>query len=85
MHKAICTLALAYLVVSSAPLAFAQSKRVEATNLPDHPFQVDFPAGSQLNLHLRSGGRHQRQQDFSPRGFQGSGKSAGSQGGFRQV
>lgn len=55
MHKAICTLALAYLVVSSAPLAFAQSKRVEATNLPDHPFQVDFPAGSQLNLHLRSG------------------------------
>jgi hypothetical protein len=28
---------------------------MEATNLPDHPFQVDYPAGSQLNLHLRSG------------------------------
>jgi hypothetical protein len=55
MHKALCTFALAYLLVSSAPLAFAQSKRVEATNLPDHPFQVDYPAGSRLSLNLRSG------------------------------
>lgn len=55
MHKPVCTLALASLVVSSAPLAFAQSKRVEATNLPDHPFQVDYPSGSQLSLYPRSG------------------------------
>jgi hypothetical protein len=33
----------------------AQTKRVEATNLPDHPFQVHYPSGSQLSLHLRSG------------------------------
>lgn len=55
MRKAVCTFALASLVVSSAPLAFAQSKRVEATNLPDHPFQVDYPSGTQLSLYLRSG------------------------------
>ena len=55
MHKAICTLTLASLAVSSAPLASAQTKRVEATNLPDHPFQVDYPSGSQLSLRLRSG------------------------------
>lgn len=55
MHKAICTVALGSLLILSAPLAFAQTKRVEATNLPDHPFQVDYPAGSQLSLHLRSG------------------------------
>jgi len=55
MAKAICTVALALLAAFSAPLAFAQSKRVEATNLPDHPFQVDYPAGSQLSVYLRSG------------------------------
>lgn len=55
MRKAVCTSALVSLLVSSAPLAFAQSKRVEATNLPDHPFQVDYPSGSQLSLNLRSG------------------------------
>ena len=55
MPKAICTAALASLAVFAAPLAIAQSKRVEATNLPDHPFHVDYPAGSQLKLHLRSG------------------------------
>lgn len=37
-----------------APVVAAQSK-VEATNLPDHPFQVDCPSRGQLNLHLRSG------------------------------
>lgn len=55
MPKAICTAALACLAVFAAPLATAQSKRVEATNLPDHPFQVDYPAGRQLSLYLRSG------------------------------
>lgn len=55
MRKAICALALTSMAVFSAPLATAQSKRVEATNLPDHPFQVDYPSGSQLSLHLRSG------------------------------
>lgn len=55
MNKAICVLSLASLAVFSAPLAIAQSKRVEATNLPDHPFQVEYPSGSQLSLHLRSG------------------------------
>lgn len=55
MRKAVCTFALASLVVSSAPLAFAQSRRVEATNLPDHPFHVDYSSGGQLSLYLRSG------------------------------
>lgn len=52
MRKAICILSLA---IFSAPLAMAQSRKIEATNLPDHPFQVEYPSGSQLNLHLRSG------------------------------
>lgn len=55
MPKAICTAALASMAVFAAPLAIAQSRKVEATNLPDHPFQVEYPSGSQLNLHLRSG------------------------------
>lgn len=55
MHKAIRTVSLVSLVVVSVPLAFGQTKRVEATNLPDHPFQVEYPSGSQLNMHLRSG------------------------------
>ena len=55
MPKAIRAVSLVSLLVLSAPLAFGQSKRVEATNLPDHPFQVDYPSGSQLNMHLRSG------------------------------
>lgn len=55
MHKAICILSLASLGVFSAPSASAQSKRIEATNLPDHPFEVDYPSGSQLSLHVRSG------------------------------
>lgn len=41
--------------ILSAPLVLAQSKRIEATDLPSHPFQVAFPSGSQLNMHLRSG------------------------------
>ena len=55
MHKVVGTFALASLIVSSAPLAIAQSKRVEATNLPDQPFQVEYPSGNNLNLLLRSG------------------------------
>jgi len=55
MQRAICILSLASLAVLSVPEAFAQSNRVEATNLPDHPFQVDYPSGSHLSLHLRSG------------------------------
>jgi len=52
MRKAILTLCLTVLI---APLALAQSKKLEVTNLPDQPFQVDYPSGSQLNLYLRSG------------------------------
>ena len=55
MHKAIYTVALATLTVFSAPRAVAQTKRVEARNLPDHPFEVEYPSGSQLSLRLRSG------------------------------
>src|SRR5690348_5085118 len=58
MHRAICVLSLASLATLSAPLAMAQSyqsQKIEATNLPDHPFQVEYTSGGQLNLHLRSG------------------------------
>jgi hypothetical protein len=55
MPKTICTAALASVAVFAAPMAIAQSKRVEATNLPDHPFQMEYPSGSQLNMRLRSG------------------------------
>jgi len=43
------------LAILFAPLVLAQSKRIEATDLPNHPFQVEFPSGSQLNVQLRSG------------------------------
>jgi hypothetical protein len=52
MHKVIRLLAVAVLF---APLASGQSKKIEVTDLPDHPFNVDFPSGSQLNIHVRSG------------------------------
>jgi hypothetical protein len=55
MHN---TVRFLFLAVLFGPLALAQSKKIEATNLPDHPFQVDFPSGSQLTLHLRSGEFH---------------------------
>jgi hypothetical protein len=32
-----------------------QSKKIEVSDLPGHPFSVDFPSGSQLNIHVRSG------------------------------
>jgi len=52
MRKATIALGLAALFV---PLAAAQSKKIEATNLPDHPFQVEYPSGRKINLYLRSG------------------------------
>ena len=52
MRNAVRFFALAILF---APLAFAQSKKIEVTDLPNHPFQVEFPSGNQLNMHLRSG------------------------------
>ena len=55
MAKALCFLSLVSLTVFSSPLLMAQSKKVEATDLPEHPFQVDYPSGSQLSLRLRSG------------------------------
>ena len=55
MRKAICFFSLLSLAVFSAPLVMAQSKKMEATDLPEHPFQVDYPSGSQMSLRLRSG------------------------------
>jgi len=52
MRNTVRFLALAILF---APLVLAQSKKIEATDLPSHPFQVAFPSGGQLNMHLRSG------------------------------
>jgi hypothetical protein len=52
MRNAIRLLSLAVLF---APLASAQSTKLEVNNLPDHPFQVDYTSGSQLNLYVRSG------------------------------
>jgi hypothetical protein len=52
MRNAIRVLSLTILF---APLALAQSKKIEATDLLHHPFQVDFPSGSQLSIHVRSG------------------------------
>ena len=55
MRKAICFLSLLSLTVFSTPLLLAQSKKIEATDLPEHPFRVDYPSGSQMSLRLRSG------------------------------
>lgn len=55
MCKANCFFSLLSLAVFSTPLLAAQSKKVEATDLPEHPFQVDYPSGSQMSLRLRSG------------------------------
>lgn len=37
------------------PLAFAQTNKLEVSNLSDHPFRVDYPSGSQLSIRVRSG------------------------------
>ncbi|HEY6267476.1 MAG TPA: hypothetical protein VIX11_04205 [Candidatus Acidoferrum sp.] len=52
MHRVIRLLAVAALF---APFASGQSKKMEVSDLPNHPFSVDFPSGSQLNIHVRSG------------------------------
>jgi len=52
MRNPVRFLALAILF---APLVLAQSKKFEVTDLPSHPFQVAFPSGSRLRVHLRSG------------------------------
>jgi hypothetical protein len=43
------------LAIFFGPVVFAQTKKIEVTDLPNHPFQVEFPSGSQLNVQLRSG------------------------------
>lgn len=55
MRKAIGFLSLLSLTVFSTPLLMAQSKKIEATDLPEHPFRVDYSSGSQMSLRLRSG------------------------------
>ena len=55
MRNAFCFVSLLFLTVFSTPLVMAQSRNIEATDLPEHPFQVDYPSGSQLSLRLRSG------------------------------
>jgi len=50
MHNAIRILSLAVLF---APLALAQKNKIEVSNLGDHPFQVDYPSGSQLSIRVR--------------------------------
>ena len=55
MRKAIGFLSLLSLAVFSTPLLMAQSKKIEATDLPEHPFRVDYSSGSQMSLRLRSG------------------------------
>jgi hypothetical protein len=44
-----------FIAVLFAPLTLAQSQKAEATSFPDRPFQADFPSGSQLSIHVRSG------------------------------
>lgn len=55
MRQVIRLLSRLALTVCLAPPLMAQSKKIEATNLPEHPFQADYPSGSQLSLRLRSG------------------------------
>jgi hypothetical protein len=49
--------AIRFLLIAAlfAPLALAQAQKIEGTNLPDHPFQADFPSGGQLKIYVRSG------------------------------
>lgn len=55
MRQAFCFFSLLSLAFFSTPLLMAQSKKIEATDLPEHPFQVDYPSGSQMSIRLRSG------------------------------
>ena len=45
---------LAAVLAFLATPGFAQT-RIEVSDLENHPFSVDFPSGSRLRLHLRSG------------------------------
>ena len=55
MRKAISIVSLVSLAIFLSPRAAAQSRKIEASDLPDHPFEVAYPSGSRLILHLRSG------------------------------
>ena len=55
MRKAIFFFPLLSLAVFSAPLIMGQSKTIESTDLPTHPFAVNYPSGSQMSLRVRSG------------------------------
>lgn len=44
-----------FLVVLFAPLSLAQTNKIEVSSLSDHPFQVDYPSGSELSIRVRSG------------------------------
>jgi hypothetical protein len=55
MHKASYFVSLLSLAVFSTPPLTAQTKKMEAADLPEHPFQVDYPSGRQVTLRLRSG------------------------------
>ncbi len=52
MHNAIRVFSLAVLFT---PLALAQTNKIDVSSLSDHPFQVDYPSGSQLSIRVRSG------------------------------
>lgn len=49
------TIRFVSLALLFTPLALAQTTKLEVDNLPEHPFQVDYPSGSRLSLYLRSG------------------------------
>lgn len=55
MRRAISIVSLAALLPS---VSFAQTSKIEVSNLGDHPFQVDCPSGNHLSLHVRSGDVH---------------------------
>ena len=46
---------LSLIAVLFAPLALAQTQKTETSNSVDRPLQANFPSGSQLNIHVRSG------------------------------
>src|SRR5260370_26576448 len=52
-----CTLAFLSAVFFLATTSFAQS-RIAVEDLAHHPFETDFSAGGQINLHIRSAEIH---------------------------
>src|SRR5262249_54956279 len=65
---------LAGLVLVS-PLSVAQTK-IEATDIIDHPFSIDFASGGRLRLHVRSGEVHVIGEDRESISVEISGKRA---------